>query len=132
MESETITSGEVAPVAAPRRRNANGEEGEQSCSREEELSTPWENFMKIHTQAYASTKEGQIFDEEGFKDKAFNSYQKSLELIDKAIQISYGGGFSTEELNKVSFCSSSYIIIMLPSISMYVFLHIKVYLYIYL
>ncbi|CAG7725750.1 unnamed protein product [Allacma fusca] len=88
-----------APQAAPRRRNNNVSEDVVLQLQIDE--TPYEGFMKVHTQAYASTKEGTILDEEGFKDKAFNSYQKALELIDKALQISYGGGFSSQEVNKV-------------------------------
>ena len=87
---------QVPPVAAPRRRSAAAETTVLTME-----DTPYELFMKIHTQAYAATKEGTILDEQGFKDKAFNSYQQALELIDKALQISYGGGFSNDEVNKV-------------------------------
>ena len=90
--------GQTPPVAAPRRRS-NCDNSTPSVV--ELTETPYEKFMKIHTQAYAATKEGTILDEQGFKDKAFNSYQLALELIDKALQISYGGGFSNDEVNKV-------------------------------
>ena len=81
-----------APVAPPRKKTA------ESKSPEE---VKYDKFMSLHDEAYAVTSRALTLDEERNKEQAFSAYQKSLELIDKAVSLAHTGGFSAERVNRV-------------------------------
>ncbi len=58
-------------------------------------------FIRLHAEAYTATTQAMHLDEERQKEQAFNAYQKSLELIDKAVDLAHSGGFPPEKVNRV-------------------------------
>lgn len=92
------------PVPAARRKTPTSapatEESDVSTQKSEE-DVKADKFMELHALAYKSTSEAMKLDEERKRDQAFNSYQKSLELIDKAVSLAHTGGFPEERVAKV-------------------------------